>query len=125
MDPTTSTTGEDAAPAGASRRTRFGLIAGGVVLLLTAVAYFNITIFVLQPIGAVPEGRTLVLWRKSEVLRFIDSADAICQRQHGGVSMLCRIGALAGTIEHNPIIVKLPYMPWLYSVSTGGREYRN
>ena len=50
----------------------------------------NLTIFVVAPIGALPEGRTVILWRNSAALNFIDSADAICDRTMGGVSLLCR-----------------------------------
>ena len=69
-----------------------------------------------------PEGRTLILWRKSTVLRFVDSADAFCQREQGGVSLLCRMVAISGAIEHNPILLRLPYSNVLYSISTGGRS---
>ena len=50
-----------------------------LVAALAAATYFNITIFVVQPIGAVPEGRTLVMSRLNAT-RFIDSADSVCMR---------------------------------------------
>lgn len=46
-----------------------------------------ISIFVVQPIGALPEGRTVILlrhpWKGANGLAFIDSADAFCARNSG------------------------------------------
>ena len=39
----------------------------------------QLTLFVVQPIGAVPEGRTVVIWRLN-TMKFVDSADAWCER---------------------------------------------
>ena len=62
------------------RRTLF-LLAAFVVLLATT-SYLCLDIFVVQPIGAVPEGRTVVIWRLN-TMKFVDSADAWCERQMG------------------------------------------
>ena len=93
----------------------------GIPVILIAVAS-QVTIFVIQPIGALPEGKTLVISRMSNT-RFVDSADAICERTQGGVSILCRLGAMAGTLKNAQIYMRLPYMHWLYQISTGGKEY--
>ena len=86
------------------------------------VAATQVTIFVIQPIGAVPEGKTLVISRMSNT-KFIDSADAICERTQGGVSLFCRLGALGGTLKNAHIYLRLPYMQWLYQISTNGKDY--
>jgi hypothetical protein len=66
-----------------------------LVLSVAALAfYFNFTIFVVQPIGALPDGRTLLVSRQGQ-LQFVDSADAMCERTQGGVSLFCRMAALA------------------------------
>lgn len=86
------------------------------------VAYTQVTIFVIQPIGAVPEGRTLIISRMNKT-EFIDSADAMCERLQGGVNLLCR-GAILGAIaEKSTVYLRLPYSEWLYRISTGGKEY--
>ena len=90
--------------------------------LLSIAAASQITIFVIQPIGALPEGKTLIISRMSNT-KFIDSADAICERKQGGVSLFCRIGAMGGTLKNAKIYAKLPYMRWLYEISTGGKKY--
>ncbi len=63
--------------------------------------YTQLTLFVVQPIGAVPDGVTLVIWRR-EKTNFIDSADAFCERQVGGVTMLCRGATLAAIARGAP-----------------------
>ena len=76
-----------------------------------------------QPIGAIPEGRTLLLWRRSAKLDFVDSADGFCHREGKGVSLLCRAVVLGAVMENNPILFRMPYSSALYSISTGGAEY--
>ena len=90
-------------------------------VLLIAVST-QVTIFVVPPIGAVPEGRTLVISRLTNT-RFIDSADAMCERINDRVSLLCRGIILGRVAEASDIYFRLPYSKTLYSISTDGREY--
>lgn len=97
-------------------------------LLLTgaicAAIYFSITVFVVPPIGAVPQGRTVIMWRLNKT-NFIDSPDAMCDRMQGGVSLLCRGMTMAAVVQASTILVRLPYVDWLYLVSTGGKRFEN
>lgn len=102
-------------------RTRLALLVVLGLLVVGVALSTQVTIFVIQPIGAVPEGRTVIMERTGD-LRFIDSADAICERTQGGVSLLCRGAAMAATSE-NKIYLRLPYSEFLYSQSTGGKVY--
>ena len=103
-----------------TRRTK--LLALILVVVVGVVAYTQISIFVVQPIGAAPEGRTLVISRL-RASKFIDSADAMCERIQGGVSLLCR-GMVLGQVGQNATVyLRLPYSETLYSISTGGRTY--
>lgn len=95
------------------------LIAAAV---LAIVIYTQITIFVIQPIGAIPEGKTLVILRLNKT-EFIDSADAMCEREMGGVSLLCRMGMMGGVASKSTILMRLPYSESLYEISTGGKRY--
>jgi hypothetical protein len=95
------------------------LIASSLVALLI---YTQITIFVIQPLGVIPEGKTLVILRLNKT-EFIDSADAMCERELGGVSLLCRLAALGAVSSKSTILLRLPYSSSLYSISTGGRTY--
>ncbi len=95
-----------------------------VFVLATIAVCTQITIFVIQPIGAIPEGRTLIVKRQGK-LQFIDSADAICERSMDKVSLLCRMGALATVANKSTIYARLPYSETLYVISTGGKKYEN
>jgi hypothetical protein len=91
------------------------------VLLGIAAAQF-ITVFVVQPIGAVPEGRTLVITRLN-TMHFIDSADSWCERQVGQVNLLCRAAVMGRVADQATILARLPYFETLYKVSTNGKTY--
>lgn len=93
-----------------------------IAAVLAVLIYTQITIFVIQPIGMLPEGKTLVITRLNKT-QFIDSADGICEREQGGVNLLCRMGVMAGVVKNSTIIMRLPYSSWLYSISTGGKTY--
>jgi hypothetical protein len=93
-----------------------------LVVLLVLVVVTQLTIFVVQPIGAVPEGRTLVILRLNTG-KFIDSPDAMCVRIQESVNLLCR-GMVMATVANNAtILARLPYSRALYRISTGGVEY--
>ncbi|MFG1319861.1 hypothetical protein [Xanthobacter autotrophicus] len=97
-------------------------IAIGAVVLTVLIAAQFVTIFVIQPIGAVPQGRTLIISRLT-TLHFIDSADAWCDRTQGGVSLICRLGVLGRVGKEANVIARLPYSQTLYEISTSGKTY--
>ncbi len=90
-------------------------------VLVSAVFYAFCGFYSVQPIGALPDGATVIVWRhKGEP--FFNSADAMCLERMGGVSLMCRAMAM-GQGPSDRIIVRLPYVAWVYSLSTGGREF--
>jgi hypothetical protein len=93
-----------------------------IVAVLAVTIYTQITIFVVPPIGALPEGKTVIITRLNKT-EFIDSPDGMCERIQGGVSLLCRGVIMGAVIEKSTILLRLPYSSWLYSISTGGKEY--
>lgn len=101
------------------RRWLIALVALGA---LASITYTQLTIFVVSPIGAVPDGRTIVMLRlnKSE---FIDSPDAMCVRLMGGVSLMCRGMTIAAVAQNSTILARLPYSETLYRISTNGDTY--
>lgn len=86
------------------------------------VFYTQFTIFVVPPIGAVPEGKTLIISRLNKT-KFVDSSDAMCERTQGGVSLLCRGILLGAVVEKATIYFRLPYSERLYLISTDGKIY--
>ena len=98
------------------------LLIFAVVAAVLIAIYTQITLFVVPPIGAVPEGRTVIMLRLNKT-NFVDSPDAMCERVQGGVSLLCRGLIMAGVVNNTTIIARLPYSDWLYLISTGGKRY--
>ena len=88
-----------------------------VVLFLIFRIFFGI--FVIQPIGAVPDGTTIVYWRAGMDMPFISSADAMLERAGEDVSPLRRGMTLAGVAD--PImereVFRVGYSELLYDWS--------
>ena len=98
------------------------LMVAGIIALFAIVIFTQLTVFVVPPIGAVPEGRTVIMLRLNKT-NFIDSADAMCERLQGSVSLLCRGVTMGAVVSKTTIIARLPYSEWLYLISTGGKRY--
>lgn len=93
--------------------------------LVAGAARLTMGVLVTQPIGAVPEGATVLYWRVGLDLPFVVSADGLALETTGTVSLLTRgivLGQLADLVADRRI-VNLPYSRWLYLRSTGGREF--
>ncbi len=85
-------------------------------IILIFIAYLSgVRVLVVQPIGAIPEGRTLIVSGVSQ-LNAIDSPDAVCERI-GNVNLLCRAGIIAGVVDKGEILLRLPYSQFLYNLS--------
>lgn len=93
-----------------------------ILAVVVVIAYTQLTLFVIPPIGALPEGKTVVILRLNKT-NFIDSLDALCERTQGGVSLLCRGLMMGGVLEKSKIIMRLPYSESLYLMSTNGKTY--
>lgn len=98
------------------------LVGLAVISVIALLIYTQITLFVIQPIGIIPEGKTLVILKLNKT-EFIDSADAMCEREMGGVNLFCRIGMLGAVTSKSEILFRLPYSSVLYEISTGGVTY--
>lgn len=99
-----------------------------VLILIIVIAFLLIRpgVFTIQPIGALPEGITIVYHSRSSEMPFFSSPDGLCLESMGGVSLLCR-GMAIGSLEElsDRILFRLPYSRWAYLRSTGGLEFTN
>ena len=96
-----------------------------VFFLIFGFFYSTMGLFVVQPIGAIPEGTTILYWRYDTKLPFISSADGLLLEQGQGVSLLGRgivLGAIGELMEERKI-TNLPYSRTIYLISTGGKEF--
>jgi len=99
-------------------------VAWWTLAIVTIVAVFvlwQMGVYTVQPLGALPDGKTLIVWR-AEGEPFFDSPDGRCLRRTGGVSLLCRLAALRAA-PADRIVLRLPYQRWAYLRSTGGQEF--
>jgi hypothetical protein len=109
-------------PAAKPRRSRKGLIVLLVVIVaVLAILYTQVGFYTVQPIGALPEGITLLIWRHGGE-PFFNSPDAVCLQRLGSVSLLCRATAF-GAAPVDRIIAKLGYWEFAYLQSTGGLTF--
>jgi len=107
------------------RRNRSLQIVLGAVALACVVFRLTCGIFVIQPIGAIPDGVTIVYWRVGTKMPFVSSADGLLEESGSGVSLLGRGAVLAGIAD--PItereLFRFGYSRTLYLWSTGGKEF--
>ena len=98
-------------------------------LLITIVAglifYFSVGFFVIQPIGAIPDGVTIMYFRFGLNVSFISSPDGILIDNGQDVSLLARMIIMGkfGEVVNERKIGRLPYSETMYLISTGGKQF--
>ena len=108
-----------------SKRARlfFASIFGFIALALFFRLFCGV--FVIQPIGAVPEGATILYWRSGMNMPFIASADGLLREAGAGVSLLGRgmmLAKLAEPVKQREFL-RFGYSEALYLWSTDGKKY--
>jgi hypothetical protein len=96
------------------------------IIIIVAIVLVFVLLFgfiTIQPIGAIPDGVTLLVFRAGTQMKFFDSPDAMCLRMMDGVSLLCRMSAMAAVAENSNIILRLPYIEAFYLASTNGSTF--
>lgn len=93
-----------------------------IIIALSIFVYSSITFLAVQPIGALPEGATFVIWKKGKMSTF-ESPDGLCIKVTGELSLMCRIMMLRTTTKEGSVLFKLPYIKSIYLESTGGKEF--
>lgn len=94
--------------------------------LFIAIAWWVISpgVFTVQPLGAIPEGATIVYHSRGPNMPLFASADGLCLQIQGSVSLFCRASALGGVKPITErIMLRLPYIHYAYLASTGGQEF--
>jgi hypothetical protein len=106
------------------RRKRIYIALSVIVVLLLAWILIRPGVFTIQPLGAMPDGITIIYHSRNPEMPFFSSPDGMCLEMQGSVSLFCRGAALAAADElADRIILRLPYNHWAYLQSTGGREF--
>jgi len=105
--------------------TRFILITLSIIAIICIIFRIFCGIFVIQPIGAIPEGTTIIYWRSGIDLPFIASADGLLEQSGQGVSIFGRMSMLskyAIPVKEKEIF-RFGYSEKLYLISTNGKQY--
>ena len=78
---------------------------------LSVLFGLQVGVFVQQPIGAAPDGFTVVYWRRGMDVPFVASVDGILLERTGRVSLLSRAVAFGtiGSVVVDRSVVRLPY----------------
>jgi hypothetical protein len=95
-------------------------------IIVTAALWWIVRpgVFTVQPIGAFPDGATVVYHSRGPDMPVFASPDSLCLKMQGSVSLLCRgiaFGAITPLTDR--IIIRLPYIHAAYLLSTGGQEF--
>lgn len=96
------------------------------LVVLAGLAWIAIRpgVFTIQPIGALPEGVTVIYHSRNPEMPFFSSPDGLCLELQGSVTLLCRAAAISALDELNDrILIRLPYSHRAYLRSTGGLEF--
>lgn len=96
-----------------------------LIIILFIIVFFTTGFFLVQPIGAIPDGITIWYFRSGTNFDFIDSADGFLLDNSDGVSLLGRATVISEfqKMTQDKIILKLSYMEFIYKLSTGGVEF--
>ena len=109
-----------------ARKRRSSTILVIVLVIIVGVLWVLIRpgVFTIQPIGALPDGITIVYHSRNPEMPFFSSPDGMCLEIQGSVNLLCRAAGI-GAMEEltDRIILRLSYSRWAYLRSTGGLEF--
>ncbi len=97
-----------------------------LILCVFSIGVYSFTgLYIVQPIGALPEGVTIWYFRSGTNLPFITSPDGFLLQNQGSVSLLSR-AVVFGTLTKIVLdrkIARFPYMKSLYLISTDGKDF--
>lgn len=95
-----------------------------VIVVFVSYALIRPGVFTIQPIGALPEGITIIYHSRGDEMPFFSSPDGLCLQIQGSVNLLCRLTAMSAVTQiADRILIRLPYSRWAYLQSTGGVEF--
>lgn len=96
------------------------------VFILSAAVWFLVRpgVFTVQPIGAIPEGVTIIYYSRGPRMPLFSSPDGMCLEIQRSVTLLCRMAAFSAVEEiADRIVVRLPYNDMAYLISTSGARF--
>lgn len=87
------------------------------IAIIAAVAIYGLRLFVIPPIGALPDGATVIIAGAPPEIQLVESADAMCLREADMQNLLCRGAMLALVANKMQRVAVLPYSRFLDRVA--------
>ena len=81
------------------KRRGYGCLLTAIILFAIAWVIVRPGVFTVQPIGALPEGATIIYHSRGSEMPFFSSPDGMCLQMQGSVSLLCRGVALSAASD--------------------------
>jgi len=96
-----------------------------ILSVFAAAFYFCFGLFIIQPIGVLREGSTILYFRLGSNAKFITSIDGILIDNDEEVTLLGRMFVLGkyGKVVNERKVASFPYSDTLYLISTNGKEF--
>ena len=114
----------DPATVGKRRRGCLIVITVALALFLAFWVLVRPGVFTIQPIGALPDGITVIYHSRNPQMPFFSSPDGLCLDIQGSVSLICRMASIGAAEEIiDRVIIRLPYIEMAYLLSTGGATF--
>ena len=103
---------------------KIALVVVGLLLLLCGAAFViaDVKIFVVPPMPGYPDGAVLLV-RASGAFNIVDSPDAVCERENGDATLMCR-DAVVSVIARSAVLARLPYWETLYRATGAPDDMR-
>lgn len=95
----------------------------GILLIILVIIWSTTFLFVVQPIGAIPEGTTVWMFKPDRLfveqpIPFICSADGMLLDTVGYVNLIGRIMMMSRIMNSSDKIYNFPYSETLFLIST-------
>ena len=96
----------------------------GLFLLLCGAAFViaEVKIVVVPPMPGYPDGAVLLV-RASGAYNIVDSPDAVCERENGDATLMCR-AAVVSVIARSAVLAQLPYWETLHRATGAPNDMR-
>ena len=103
---------------------KIALAVVGLSLLLCGAVFViaQVKIFVVPPMLGYPDGAVLLV-RASGAFNIVDSPDAVCERENGDATLICR-AAVVSVIARSAVLAQLPYWETLHRATGAPNDMR-
>ncbi|MEJ1239734.1 hypothetical protein WBG78_16475 [Chryseolinea sp. T2] len=93
--------------------------------LFAAAFYFCFGFFIVQPIGKLKDGSTILYFRLGANGRFISSIDGVLLDNSEDINLVSRMFVLGklGKVVNERKVASFPYSNTLYLISTNGKDF--